>query len=73
MVKNNSSDWAKRLDDERVSKGISLRDLAESAGVTYGKTQQILRGGANCTVKTQRKLAEALGMLIVCVPGDGGK
>jgi transcriptional regulator with XRE-family HTH domain len=50
-----------RLRELRRQRGITLRQVAESAGVTESFVSQVERGAANPSVATLRRMAEALG------------
>ncbi|CAH1687453.1 XRE family transcriptional regulator [Hyphomicrobiales bacterium] len=51
-----------RIRRTRVSLGISLKQLSDSAGVSIGTLSQIERGIANPSFKTMQKIQSALGV-----------
>lgn len=44
----------------RKTRRLTLRDLAYSTGISYGKIGHMERGGINITILTAVRLAEAL-------------
>jgi transcriptional regulator with XRE-family HTH domain len=50
-----------RLREVRRKRGITLKQVAEAAGVTESFVSQVERGAANASVATLRRIAEAIG------------
>lgn len=53
-----------RIRGYRQARGISLRRLAQSAGVSAGFLSQVERGRANASIGALRRLASSLGLTV---------
>jgi transcriptional regulator with XRE-family HTH domain len=54
--------WGKRVEDMAAKRGMSRRDLAEKAEITYEGLWALLMGKAKPRLDTACRLADALGV-----------
>jgi transcriptional regulator with XRE-family HTH domain len=60
-----------RIRDARLAKGLGVRELARNADCSASLVSQIERGRANPSVSTLYSLADALGISVASLFGDG--
>ena len=63
-VQNTYSVWESAIREVRGKSGLSLRQLAEKAGVDFSTIHRIEQGGESPRFATLEKLAKALGISV---------
>ena len=66
-------DVGRRMRLQRVSRGLSVRALAQNAGITAGALSQIENGKSSPTVSTLKKLLTAMGLTLGEFFGQNGE
>lgn len=62
---NNAINLGKRIHALRSAQGLSLRDLAQSSGLTASFLSQVERGLVNSSIESLRRITNSLGVTLV--------
>lgn len=62
---NNAIDLGRRIHALRSAQGLSLRDLAQSSGLTASFLSQVERGLVNSSIESLRRITNSLGVTLV--------